>query len=490
MDTLLLLTVLPLVGAVLCAVLPAALVGWHHRVAVAVAIAEVGITGAVITRFDTAVSGPQMVSGFLLTIQAGDRSSLGVDGISLPLVALSVVLFLSAIRASAEVRSPRSFHAWMLLLESAVLGVLLAQDWALFYACWELTLVPLFLLVGRWGAERRGDASLAFIQYTMGGSVFTLLALLGLMGTLDLRTTNMAGLAARASQLPVNLQVIAFIGLCTGFAVKLGVIPLHGWLPLAYVEAPSSVSMLLSGVLSKLGAYGLIRAAVTVPAGAVAVAPALAVLGVLGAVYGAALAWRQDDLKAMVAYGSLSHMGGVLVFITTLNPLGWTGASLTMAAHGLSAGLLFLMVDVLQGRAQTRSLVSFGGLAQVAPAIAALFAVAFVGSTGLPGLAGFPGELHGLFGAVQRWPVAGLFVLLAALVWSATALRAIDSVVLGPVKAGGESIAALRPAEAQAAAPLVLGLVALGWLPGLATTLSESTTTQLCRAFAALVGAP
>lgn len=490
MDILLLLTVLPIAGAVLCAVLPATWIGWHHRLAVAVAIAEVVLSGVVIGQFDPGRGGPQLVSGFLLTIQAGDQSRLGVDGISLPLVALSTVLFLSAIRASARVRSPRSFHAWMLMLESAVLGVLLAQDWALFYACWELTLVPLFLLVGRWGAARRGDASLAFIQYTMGGSVFTLLALLGLISTLDLRTTDMAGLAARASALPVNLQVIAFIGLCTGFAVKLGVIPLHGWLPLAYVEAPPSVSMLLSGVLSKLGAYGLMRAAVTVPAGAAAVAPALAVLGVLGAVYGAALAWRQDDLKAMVAYGSLSHMGGVLVFISTLNPLGWTGASLTMVAHGLSAGLLFLMVEVLQERTETRSLVSFGGMAQVAPGIAALLAVAFVGSTGLPGLGGFPGELHGLFGVVQRWPVAGLFALLAALVWSATALRAIDSIVLGPVKAGGERLAALGAAEVQAAAPLVLGLVALGWLPALVTTLSGSTTTQVCRAFAALVGAP
>jgi len=484
-DLLLLLTLLPLAGAVLCSVLPERLTGWHHRVAVTVSLVEILLTGMVVSQFNPAMAGPQLVSGFLWTIQAGDRSSLGVDGISLPLVGLTTLLFASAVRASASVRSPRSFHAWMLMLETAVLGVLLAQDWALFYACWELTLVPLFLLVGRWGGARRGEASLAFIQYTMGGSVFTLLALLGLMGTLSLRSTNMAALAQAAAGLPANIQVLAFIGLSCGFAVKLAVIPLHGWLPLAHVEASPTVSMLLSGVLVKLGAYGLLRAAITVPQGAAAVAPALAVLGVVGSVYGALLAWRQDDLKALIAYGTLCHMGGVLLSIATMNPIGWMGAVLTMVGHGLSAGLLFLLAGGLYHRAHTRSVAAFGGVLQIAPKLALLLALAFVGSTGLPGLAGFPGELHGLLGAVMRWPIAALISLLSALVWSATAVRAVDAIVLGPVKAGLEEVDDLHDYELQAAIPLAIGLVLLGLMPGMVTQINQATSTALVHVVAA-----
>lgn len=464
---------LPVLGMLGVSLVPQEREGWHHRVALAVVLLQGLLLLGVLRAFDTTLAGPQLRASFLWTVQPGTSSALGVDGLSLPLVALTVLLFAAAVRSASTVRSPRSFHAWLLLLQAAVLGVLLAQDWALFYAFWELMLVPLFMLIGRWGGARRGEASIAFLQYTMGGSIFTLLALLGTMAAVGLRDTGMEAVAAAAAGLPVDLQAVAFVGLCTGFAVKLGMVPLHGWLPLADVEASSPVAMLLSGVLVKLGAYGFLRASLTLPGGAALLAPALASLGAFGVLYGALLAWRQDDLKALAAYGTLSHMGMLLLSIATLRPLGWAGASLQMLAHGCASGLLFHLAGVLEERAGTRSLSAAGGLATAAPWTAALLVLALLGSTALPGLAGFPGELHALVALMDRWPVAAGVALLGGLVWAAAVVRALDRLVLGPVRAAFVGLVDLDGPPLQAAAPLALGIVLLGVWPGVVGGLGE-----------------
>ncbi|HMV67619.1 MAG TPA: NADH-quinone oxidoreductase subunit M [Myxococcota bacterium] len=484
MSLLVVVVLIPVLGAAAVGAVPRRLEGWHHRVAVAAALVELVAVLGVVAAFDPARSDIQLRAMFPWTVQVGAPSALGVDGLSLPLVGLASLLFLSALRASVDVRNPRSFHAWMLLLEAAVLGVLLARDWALFYACWELTLVPSFVLVARWGGPRRGAASIAFLQYTMGGSVFTLLALLGLMASAGLRTTSMDTLAEAAHRLPVDLQAIAFVGLCVGFAVKLSVFPLHGWLPLADVEASSTVAMVLSGVLMKLGAYGLLRAAATLPGGAQIVAPALGALGALGVVYGALLAWRQDDLGAVAAYGTMSHMGMVVLSIATLDPLGWVGVTQQMVAHGCSAALLFQMVGALQGRAGTRSLAAFGGLAVGAPRLAALIAFALIGSTALPGLAGFPGELYAVLALLERWPWAVVPGLLGGLIWAAAAVRALDRVLLGPVRGALVGVDDARGPELQAALPLALGLLVLGVLPAALSSWGEATVRATLRAIA------
>src|SRR5690606_3995012 len=241
------------------------------------------------------------------------------------------------------------------LLELGMLGVFLSQDWSLFYIFWELTLIPLFILIARWGGVRRGAASINFVLYTMGGSIFMLISLMAISQYMpEHGGTLMADMTEAARSMPRSEQLWVLMGFLIGFGVKMPVFPLHGWLPLAHVEAPSPVSILLSGILLKMGAYGLIRVVVMLPEATLVVQPYLLFIALFGMIYGGVLAWRQTDLKALVAYSSVSHMGIVLLGIATLNETGMTGAIIQMTAHGLIAGGMFLLVGLLYERTHTR----------------------------------------------------------------------------------------------------------------------------------------
>jgi NADH-quinone oxidoreductase subunit M len=276
-----------------------------------------------------------------------------------------VIVSSTAIRSGAKL-----YFSLLLILETSLLIVFTARDWSLFYVCWELTLIPLFFLIDRLGGANRHRAALNFVLYTLGGSVFMLIALLLLYDVAPGHSFAMADMAAGGAQLPERTQVLVFLGLLIGFGVKMPIVPLHGWLPLAHVEAPSPISILLSGILLKMGAYGLIRAVGTLPAAALALQDWLALLALTSLIYGAVLAWRQTDLKAMIAYSSISHMGVVLLGIAALNPAGMSGALTQMVAHGLTAGLLFLLVGLLYERTHTRDLAAYGSLNRIAPRFA------------------------------------------------------------------------------------------------------------------------
>ena len=312
------LVFMPVLGAVAVALLPVARALWLWRVAMFFALATLGYALWLAAGFDPAGPAIQFHESRPWNVRLGSYFALGIDGIALAMVLLAALLSLIAVLVSRRMEAgARLYFTLVLLLESAMLGVFTARDWSLFYVFWEATLLPLFFLIDRLGGPNRQRAALNFFLYTLGGSVFMLVSLLFLYDAAPGHSFAMGDMADGGRDLPLNTQLLIFAGLFIGFGVKMPVFPLHGWLPLAHVEAPSPVSILLSGVLLKMGAYGLIRAAETLPAALLATQDWLALLAFVSLLYGGILAWRQQDLKAMVAYSSISHTGVVLLGIAT-----------------------------------------------------------------------------------------------------------------------------------------------------------------------------
>ena len=470
----------PAAAALAVALIP----GYRVRCIRGVALA--GILGALIPAwalaftFDTQSAAAQFFESRPWNPELGSVYALGADGFSLPMLLLATLLSLVAALASFSLAARvKGYHVCLLVLESGMLGVFMAQDWVLFYVFWEMTLIPLFFLIDQWGGARRHVASLNFVLYTMGGSVFMLIALLIVYTSTPEHSTAMAAMGKAAAGLPREQQILVFFGLLIGFGVKMPVFPLHGWLPLAHVEAPSPVSVLLSGVLLKMGAYGMLRAAGMLPLAMAALQPLLAALALASILYGALLAWRQSDLKAMVAYSSVSHMGVVLLGISTMNPAGLLGAALQMSAHGLIAAALFLLVGLLYERTHTRDIADYSSLVAVTPRFAVFTSLALLAAMGLPGTAGFVAELHVLVGGFERWGwwVAGL--ALGVLVGCAYALRTLGRLFTGPVSPRMRAVADLRGIELAAAGLLSCGVLALGVAPAPVLALLQASAAQL-----------
>jgi NADH-quinone oxidoreductase subunit M len=294
----------------------------------------------------------------------------------------------------------------------------------------------------------------------------------------------MGAMTEGARALPVGTQVLLFLGFLIGFGVKVPIVPLHGWLPLAHVEAPSPLSILLSGALLKMGSYGLVRAADMLPAAVEALQGTLATLGFVSLIYGGLLAWRQSDLKAMVAYSSISHMGVVLVAIAALNVVGLTGAVLQMVAHGLVAGALFLLIGLLYERTHTREVSHYSSLVRVTPRFAFFTTLAFVSAVGLPGTAGFVAEVHALIGGYQRWGWVVALLSLGMMVSAAYAVRTVSRLFTGPVRAETRNVHDLAGTEVAAAGVLGLAVVALGVFPAPALALISASAARLAALFA------
>jgi len=354
----------------------------------------------------------------------GIEYAIGVDGISLFLLVLTGFLTPIALLSSwgSVHRKVKEFSLFMLALESGMLGVFVSLDLFLFYIFWDAMLIPMYFLIGIWGYERRVYAAVKFILFTMTGSVLMLVAILGL--------AYMASAANGGSysfdllklyelQLPPHLELWFFLAFTLAFAIKVPLFPFHTWLPDAHVEAPTAGSVILAGVLLKMGTYGLVRFSFPLfPHAAAACAPYLAVLALVGIVYGALVAMVQPDLKKLVAYSSVSHLGFVVLGIAALNVQGLEGAVYQMLNHGVSTGALFLIVGMLADRRHTRLIAEFGGLKKVMPRLVAVFMVITLSSIGLPGLNGFVGEFLILLGAFRWSPafavVAALGVILSA----------------------------------------------------------------------------
>ncbi|MBA4141682.1 MAG: NADH-quinone oxidoreductase subunit M [Nitrosospira sp.] len=425
--------------------------------------------------------GLQFGEQFMLNPKLGTAFALGIDGLSIPMVVLATLLTSIALLASFSISSSiKGYHICILLLEFGMLGVFLAQDWALFYIFWELTLSPLFFLIGRWGGLRRHVASLNFVLYTMGGSIFMLVSLLAISQYMPEHGNSlMSSMSIAAQRMPLNEQVWVLLGFVISFGVKMPIFPLHGWLPLAHVEAPSPVSILLSGILLKMGAYGLIRAVVMLPEAAQVLQSSLVFLALLGMIYGGLLAWRQTDLKAMVAYSSVSHMGIILLDIATLNKTGMIGAVLQMTAHGLIAGAMFLLVGLLYERTHTRNVQDYSSLVVVMPRFALFMTITLFAAMGLPGSVGFIAELHAIVGGFQQWGNLMVFFGVSILIGSAYAMRTIGMLFTGPVKPQMREIEDLRTPELLAATMLIAGIVLFGLWPAPLIDLSAATMNEV-----------
>ncbi|HCB14561.1 MAG TPA: oxidoreductase [Gammaproteobacteria bacterium] len=477
----------PFFGALLVALLPAA----QHRLIRGLALVHAGLTLALswslLTQFDQSTAAIQFVEQVVWSATIGVSYALGVDGLALPMVLLTTLLVTVALLASERVTTGmKGYHAWMLILEFAMLGVFMARDWSLFFMFWELTLIPLFFLIDLWGGQKRHVASLNFVLYTMGGAIFILIGLIVVYRLTPTQSFTMAAIAEAAAVLPRQEQVWLLLAFLIGFGVKIPIFPLHGWLPLAHVEAPSPVSILLSGVLLKMGAYGLLRVMVMLPEGTRALQPLLAGIALVSILYGGLLAWRQSDLKAMIAYSSVSHMGVVVLGLSTLNETGLLGAALQMTAHGLIAGALFLLIGLLYERTHTREAADYGALIRVTPRFALFMTLALLAGMGMPGLIGFIAELHVLIGGFQQWGWLMVLTSLGVLITAAYAVRTISSLFAGPVRPEWAELSDLQPRELLAIAPLAAGLLILGMIPAPVIALMSATVAKLTAIFTPL----
>ncbi len=490
-----LLILVPAAGAVVAAVLPraAAAKGWALTVSVVTAL--MGIVLALNVPDSGLVARPPA----WLAFGAGPvQLSLGlrIDAISTVLMLLTVILVPLAIASTFATVTitrdrPRQFYAWMLALEAAMLGVFLARDLLLFYACFEFTLVPSFFLIGIWGGPERREAANKFFLYTFAGSVLTLAAIVYLgaqAGTFDIQAVvryAQHGLSGRE-------QFWVALGLLSAFVVKSAVFPLHTWLPLAYTEAPTSATVLLAGVMPKLGTYGILR--LVVPIGLVSnpQAPAIAVvvgiLCVAGILYGALIAWVQKDMKRLLAYSSFSHLGFCVLGLMALDQIGAQGSLLYMVNHGISTGALFLVAGMIFDRFGTHDRTELGGLAKRMPKLAFFLVLFAMSSIGLPGLNGFASEfltLLGTFGvASPSGPIArqtsmlgpwfGATAALGMILAAVYMLALVNGLLFGPAKAppakGSVRAGDLTGREVAILAPLAVLVVVLGVFPNLVLT--------------------
>ena len=479
------LLLIPLFGAILLAVLPLRSPLQIRRLAMGVTALALGWSVWLASQFDPNVAEAQLVESHVWNPRLGSAFSLGVDGISLPLVWLAALLVFIAVLASGSIKDkPKGYYLLLLLLETAMLGVFMARDWSLFYVFWELTLLPLFFLIDRWGGKNRSRAALNFVLYTMGGSVFMLIALLMLYDAAPGHTFDMHAIREGARQLPEAVQITLFLGLLIGFGVKMPIFPLHGWLPLAHVEAPSPVSILLSGILLKMGSYGLMRTVWMLPAAAAALQQLLMVLALVSLIYGGVLAWKQRDLKAMIAYSSVSHMGVVLLGLAALNTAGLNGAVMQMVAHGLVAGTLFLLIGLLYERTHTRDLGDYSSLVKVMPRFAFFTVLAFIAAVGMPGTAGFVAELHALVGGFERWGGWMALLSLAVVISAAYAVRTVSKLFTGPVSTRMQNLPDLSRGELAAASVLTAGSLFIGLYPGPVLNLIAASVARYAGLFA------
>src|SRR3954470_40264 len=412
------ITLLPLFGAALVMLIPREEEAIHRGLGFGTALITFLISLLILGDFDGAQGGFQLEVDKVWIAPLGIRFHLGIDGVSLWLVLLTTFLMpvtlLSPQAIGIRNVRVREFIVAMLVLETGMIGAFLALDLFVFYVFWELMLIPMYFIIGIWGGDRRLYAAIKFVIYTLIGSLLMLVAILYLYsqwhaatGTYSFDYTNISHLS-----LPYLPQMLCFAAFALAFAIKVPIFPLHTWLPDAHVEAPTGGSVILAAVLLKFGAYGFLRFALPLfPLAAAEAAPLIAILAVIGIVYGALMAYVQDDAKKLVAYSSVSHLGFVVLGILTLNPTGIQGAIYQMLAHGISTGGLFFAVGLLYDRRHTRRLGDFGGLWAKTPVFAALFLAIVLASVGLPGLCGFVGEflvLLGTFTARKSWIVVGM----------------------------------------------------------------------------------
>ncbi|MCC6605021.1 MAG: NADH-quinone oxidoreductase subunit M [Anaerolineae bacterium] len=486
MGILSLLTFFPLAGVLILLLMRNQSDNSYKIVAVGTSIVTFVLSLIVLGQYDGGLAGLQLVDNRPWIEAWGIEYHMGVDGISILMVLLTTFIMMLAIPSSWNAISTqvRQYYIFMLLLEVGMLGVFLAQDLFLFYIFWEFTLVPMYFLIGIWGGKNRVYAAIKFFLYTMAGSLLMLLGILYMGIKAD--TFSLPDLIANQS-LFADAQRWLFLGFAIAFAIKVPIFPFHSWLPDAHTEAPTAGSVILAGVLLKMGTYGFLRFNLPLfPEASVHFAPAIAVLAIIGIIYGAIVSFAQKDVKKLVAYSSISHLGFVMLGIFSLNNQGIQGAILQGVNHGISSGALFFIVGVLYEQRHTREIKEYGGVWKAMPVFSALTLIVTLSSMGLPGLNGFVGEftiLLGSMGAESLGPNPWIYtafattgVILAAvyLLWM------FQRVFMGPLdNPANQKLRDLNVGELAIMLAFLLFIIWIGVAPSGYFDLMNGTVSQL-----------
>jgi NADH-quinone oxidoreductase subunit M len=379
---------------------------WIQYVSLATAVVSFGLTLIPVFAFRSDLGGFQLEEYLVWIKGFGISYHLGVDGLSLFLLPLTGFLTVAAVLVSWNHvgKKEKLYYITFLILETGMLGVFVSLDTFLFYVFWEAMLIPMFLIIGIWGSKNRWYAAIKFLIYTIAGSVFMLAAVI-VIAVINQKATGSVSFDLTdwlALEISSKAQIWLFIAFFVAFAIKVPVVPFHTWLPDAHVEAPTAGSVLLAGILLKMGIYGMLRFCYPLfPAAVIVFTPWIIILGLVGVIYGAFLAFAQRDVKRLIAYSSISHMGLIVVGIFALNLTGIKGGIIQMVNHGLSTGALFILAGAIYERKGTRDLDKLGGLAGKVPVMATFFMIIVLSSIGLPGMNGFVGELLLLLGALR-----------------------------------------------------------------------------------------
>jgi NADH-quinone oxidoreductase subunit M len=455
----------PLIGAFLVLLVPKAYNAYIKWIATMTTVVVGIFCLKAFTLFVPSQATLQMVEKFIWIPQFNVQYFLGTDGISFPMVILTALISMVACLASFGIRErEKEYYFLYLLLETGMLGSFLALDLFLFYIFWEVVLVPMYFLIGIWGGPRKEYAAIKFFLYTLAGSLFMLLGLLALYFNSTPHTFDW--LALSHTKLDPALQKMIFLGLFFGFAIKVPAFPFHTWLPDAHVEAPTPISVILAGVLLKMGTYGFLRFSYPLlPSATIWFKPAMAIIAVIGIVYGGFVAFAQTDFKKMVAYSSVSHMGFVLLGLAALTANGLNGAVLQMFNHGIITGGLFLLVGVIYDRAHTRDMAAFGGLGAQLPLYAGILVFFSLASLGLPGLCGFVSEFLILLGSYTYSKTFTALSLIGIILAAAYLLTMIRKVLLGPANPRWAKLSEINLREILTLIPLMVLIIAIGIYP-------------------------
>jgi NADH-quinone oxidoreductase subunit M len=499
-----LVTFLPLLGALVVAFTPGSRPNVARYVALGFALAAWVVSIALLVAFVSTTPGFQFVDEQPWIPLFGIKYRVGVDGLSLVLVVLTTTLTWISLLASFRPIQNRvkEYMVSFLVLEVGMIGVFVALDLFLFYIFWELVLVPMYLIIGIWGGANRIYATIKFVLYTLVGSLLMLVAILATAFTYQAATgswtdafdlVKLTAFAGGGTGFSPTFQFLAFGAFFLAFAIKVPMFPFHTWLPDAHVEAPTAGSVILAGVLLKLGGYGFIRFALPLyPDAAQTWAPAIIVLSLIAIIYGAIVALVQPDLKKLVAYSSVSHMGFVTLGIFVFQQQGMQGAILQMVNHGLITGALFLLVGVIYERTHDRTIAKMGGLGGRTPVYAAAFGFFVFASVGLPGLSGFVGEFLTLVGTFAANPWAAAVATLVMILAAGYLLWMFQRVAFGELsdflKGLGDRLTDIRPVEMLTLVPLAALVVVLGLFPGLVLDLVSGSVDATLQAV--LQGAP
>ncbi|RJP81747.1 MAG: NADH-quinone oxidoreductase subunit M [Candidatus Zixiibacteriota bacterium] len=463
---------LPLIGAGIILLLPKDNPRLIRTVALAAALADFLLCLPLYAGFDATTAAPQFEQRFAWIASLGASYHVGIDGISFWLVLLTTFLGPLCLLGSWGIQKRvKEYHFSFLFLQTGMLGVFCSLDLVLFYVFWEVMLVPMYLLIGVWGGSNRIYAAVKFFLYTMVGSLLMLVAIIWIyLHSADpatgLRTFDL--LAIYQSAKPAfQAQMWLFAAFALAFAIKVPMFPFHTWLPDAHVEAPTAGSVILAGVLLKMGTYGFLRFAMPLfPDAAQAFVPVISVLAIIGIIYGALVSMVQPDMKKLVAYSSVSHLGFVMLGLFALNAQGVSGGIYQMLNHGVSTGALFFLVGVIYDRRHTRRIADFGGLAKVMPIYTTVFLIVALSSLGLPGLNGFVGEFLILLGAWRANPVYAIFAATGVILAAVYLLWMISRVFYGKVdKEENEKLPDLTLREKLTLYPLVVMIFVMGIFP-------------------------